>query len=85
MTLFTCREVPDVASDYISREGSKRTRLMVAIHLAQCSNCRTYIRGLKIARSIAAESLRGSVPTALLQNLGLNTPDRGGSFKEPNE
>jgi predicted anti-sigma-YlaC factor YlaD len=85
MALLICREIPDVASDYISREGSKRTRLMVAIHVAQCSNCRNYIRGLRIARRIAAESLRGSVPTALLQNLGPSNPDRGGSFKEPTE
>jgi hypothetical protein len=85
MALLICKEIPDVASDYISREGSKRTRLMVAIHVAQCSNCRNYIRGLKISGNLAAESLRGPVPTALLQNLGLDIPDRGGSFKEPNE
>ena len=56
---------------------------MVAIHLAQCSNCRTYVRGLKIAKSITARSLRGSVSGDLLRTLGLISPGHEGSFKEP--
>lgn len=83
--MLTCRQVPDIASDYISREGSTRTRLMVAFHLTQCSNCRAYIRSLKTVRSLSAESLRGPVPPALLQTLGLDTRNPAGSFKEPKE
>lgn len=83
--MITCGDVPDIASDYISREGSPRTRLTVAIHLRHCGSCRTYVCGLKIARHIVAERLRSSVRATLYQNLGLNSPDRDGSFKEPSE
>ena len=83
--MLTCREVPDIASDYISREGSRRTRVMVAYHLTRCRNCRAYIRSLKTVRSLAAESLAGPAPPALLQTLGLDTRDPSGSLKEPKE
>ncbi len=83
--MLSCREIPNIASDYISREGSKRTRLMMSLHLAQCKNCRTYVRGLKITRSLVSDSIRGPVADELLQTLGPKNPDRDGSFKEPNE
>lgn len=83
--MFTCRQIPDVASDYIDREGSKGTLVSVALHLATCRACRSYVRGLKTTRSITAMSLAGPVPDALLVTLGLKDPDRDASHKEPNE
>ncbi len=83
--MLSCREIPNIANDYIDREGSTRTRVMVSFHLAQCKNCRTYVRGLKITRSLVSESIRQPVADELLQTLGLKNPDRDGSFKEPNE
>lgn len=83
--MLSCREIPEIASDYINREGSTRTRVMVSLHLAQCKHCRTYVRGLKITRSLVSESVREPVADELLLTLGLKTPDRDGSFKEPNE
>lgn len=62
-----------------------RTRVMVSFHLSQCKNCRTYVRGLKITRSLVSESVRQPVGQDLLNTLGLQHPDRDGSFKEPNE
>lgn len=83
--MLSCREIPDIASDYISREGSTLTRMMMSLHLAQCKDCRTYVRGLKITRSLISESVREPVTDELLQTLGLKNPDRDGSFKEPGE
>ena len=83
--MLSCREIPGIASDYISREGSTRTWMMMSLHLAQCKNCRTYVRGLKITRSLISESVREPVSDELLQALGLKNPDRDGSFKEPSE
>lgn len=74
--MLTCREIPDLASDYIDREGTARSRMMVKVHLAMCSRCRDYVRGLKIARNMTAESLKGSVSPDLLNTLGLKDPDR---------
>jgi hypothetical protein len=74
-----------MASDYISREGSTRSQMMMSLHLAQCKDCRTYVRGLKVTRSLISESLREPVSDELLEALGLKNPDRDGSFKEPNE
>lgn len=83
--MLSCRDIPEIASDYINREGSMRTRMMMSLHLAQCRNCRSYVGGLKITRSLISESVRGPVADELLQTLGLENPDRDGSFKEPNE
>ncbi len=83
--MLSCREITDIASDYINREGSTRTWMMTSLHLAQCKNCRSYVRGLKITRSLISESVREPVTDELLQKLGLTNPDRDGSFKEPNE
>jgi hypothetical protein len=59
--------------------------MMMSLHLAQCKNCRSYVRGLKITRSLISESVREPVTDELLQTLGLKNPDRDGSFKEPSE
>ena len=59
--------------------------MMMSLHLAQCKNCRTYVHGLKITRSLVSASVRAPVADDLLQTLGLKNPDRDGSFKEPNE
>lgn len=74
-----------MASDYISRDGPTRTRLMVSVHLAQCRNCRTYVQGLKIAMSLARDSLRRPVADEVLHALGLDDPVRKPSPKEPSE
>jgi hypothetical protein len=59
--------------------------MMASLHLAQCKNCRTYVRGLKITRSLISDSLREPVSDELLLALGLKNPDRDGSSKEPSE
>lgn len=83
--MLICREIPELASDYIDREGSAKNRMMMTVHLMMCGRCRDYVRGLKIARSVTEESLRGPVSSGLLNALGLKDLDRRGSFKEPNE
>jgi hypothetical protein len=59
--------------------------MIMSLHLAQCKNCRSYVRGLKITRSLISESVREPVTDELLQTLGLKNPVRDGSFKEPSE
>ncbi|MCG5486527.1 MAG: hypothetical protein KK482_22905 [Sinorhizobium meliloti] len=81
--MLKCREIPDLASDFVSRDGSKRTNLLVALHLLQCRNCRTYVRGMKIVTRLAAASLDDDVPGDLYATLGLTAPDREGPAQEP--
>ncbi|WP_033057009.1 hypothetical protein [Sinorhizobium arboris] len=81
--MLKCREIPDLASDFVSRDGSKRTNFMVALHLLQCRHCRTYVRGMKTVTRLAAASLDDDVPGDLYGKLGLNAPDRNGSAEEP--
>lgn len=85
MAVLQCKDLPDVASDFISRTGPLRTQLMTAVHLAQCKNCRTYVHGLKITANLVRASLRRPVADEVFQALGLNDPDRKTSFKEPRE
>lgn len=81
--MLKCREIPALASDFISREGSLRTNLAVALHLLQCKYCRRYVRGMKVATGIAAASLRDDIPSDLYERLGLEAPGREGSPEEP--
>lgn len=66
-----CRDIPEKANDYVDREGPVGVRLGVALHLATCSNCRTYVRGLRLTRRIAAASFRTEAPDAVVTRLGL--------------
>lgn len=79
--MLKCREIPDRASAYIDREGTVASLGAVALHLAACSNCRRYVRGLKAVRRLAAESFRDEPPEALFGALdvgGPSDPDRRG-------
>jgi len=75
-----CRDIPEKANDYVDRDGPVGERLGVALHLATCSHCRTYVRGLRFSRRIAASSFRTEAPEAVVTRLGLgdgSTTDTG--------
>lgn len=75
MSLLRCRDIPEIANGYIDRETSVVEFAKVAAHLSTCTDCRTYVRSLRVTRALAADSLRSAMPSALKARLGsLPTP-----------
>lgn len=45
--MLNCKDVTDLASDYVDRNLSFGKRLSVMMHLAICVYCRRYVRHLR--------------------------------------
>lgn len=73
--MIRCDEIPDRASDWIDSAGRRRDRLALALHLAICSDCRGYVRGLKQTRRLVAATLRRPAEPATYQRLGLSSAE----------
>lgn len=55
MTLMNCRNVVQLASDYLNRDLPRLTRLRIRVHLFMCVRCRRFVRQLKtVVRTVAA-------------------------------
>jgi anti-sigma factor RsiW len=54
--VLTCRELNEQhASDHVDGCLSARMRLGVRLHLAMCSNCRRFIRQLRLVKTVLRE------------------------------
>lgn len=54
--MLTCRELNEQhASDHVDGCLSPHMRLGVRLHLALCSNCRRFIRQLRLVKSVLRE------------------------------
>lgn len=45
--MLKCREIEQLASDYLDKDLSFRQRIAFKMHLFVCHNCRNYVRQLK--------------------------------------
>ncbi len=45
--MLRCRDVADLASDYVGRDLSRSRRFAVGLHLAICRACRRYFRQMR--------------------------------------
>lgn len=66
-----CKDIPGRADAYIDREGPIGERLGTALHLVTCHNCRSFVRGLRRTKLLAASSFRTQSPDAVVRRLGL--------------
>lgn len=58
--MLKCRELAEIASDYIDGELNGRKALSVKVHLLMCRHCRSFVGNLRISnRLISAQSARG--------------------------
>ena len=54
--MLSCRELHEqYASDHMDGCQSRRERLAVRLHLALCSNCRRFMRQLRLVKSVLRE------------------------------
>jgi predicted anti-sigma-YlaC factor YlaD len=52
--MLKCKDVAEQGSDYIDGEKSLPERLSWRLHLFMCSNCRRFIKQLKLTRAMVA-------------------------------
>lgn len=45
--MLKCRDIEQLASDYLDKDLSFRQRMAFKMHLFVCHNCRNYVRQLK--------------------------------------
>jgi predicted anti-sigma-YlaC factor YlaD len=51
MAVLKCRDVPDLATDYMEGDLPRRARIALRMHLLICSMCRAYLDQLRKTRS----------------------------------
>jgi glutaredoxin 3 len=49
MTMLSCKELSERASDYLDGELSPWTRMEIRLHIFLCEHCRRYLRQLRLA------------------------------------
>jgi anti-sigma factor ChrR (cupin superfamily) len=52
--MLTCRDVVQMASDYLDGQLSWRQRLGIRFHLLICDHCRRFMRQLTLVHSVLA-------------------------------
>jgi predicted anti-sigma-YlaC factor YlaD len=53
--MLNCKQVAQLASDYLDQESSIRLTWQIRMHLLMCANCRRFVRHLRITRNIAGK------------------------------
>lgn len=51
--MLSCKEVATQASEYLDSNMNARVRWQMRLHLMMCSNCRRFIRHLKLTQTVA--------------------------------
>ena len=65
--MLTCKQLVENSSDYLDARLSLRGRLSVRLHLAMCTNCRRFLRQMKLTRRVLI--LMPEAPIAELDHL----------------
>ncbi|WP_368045303.1 zf-HC2 domain-containing protein [Gilvimarinus algae] len=52
--MLKCRELAQLASEYLDGSGPKSLKWQIRLHLALCHNCRRFVRHLRTTRELAA-------------------------------
>ena len=58
--MLSCKEVAHLASDYLDKHADGNVSWKIRLHLLACSNCRRFIRHLKITKYIAPKMIQTS-------------------------
>jgi predicted anti-sigma-YlaC factor YlaD len=53
--MLNCKQVAQLASDYLDRESGTKLTWQMHIHLMMCANCRRFVRHLRIAKTVASQ------------------------------
>jgi hypothetical protein len=67
--LPTCRDVSELATDYMERALPLRDSLGMRFHLARCVNCRTYVQQLRKTVAFLRGRTLGEPPAGLAERV----------------
>ena len=67
--LPTCRDVSELATDYMERALPLRESLGMRFHLSRCVNCRTYIQQLQKTIALLRGRKLGEPPAGLAERV----------------
>lgn len=59
--MLMCRDLAEIASDYIDGELSGRQNLSVKMHLMMCKGCRTFVGNLRLSNRLLSAHSSGRV------------------------
>ena len=74
----TCRDVSELATDYMERALPLRESLGVRFHLSRCVACRTYIKQLQQTVALLGNRALGEPPPGLTERVTRAATSRGG-------
>lgn len=67
--MLMCRDLAEIASDYIDGELKSRQNLSVKIHLMLCRNCRTFIGSLRVSNKLLSAHASGVADDKFLERV----------------
>ncbi|SFM56663.1 anti-sigma factor family protein [Marinobacter pelagius] len=67
--MLMCRDLAEIASDYIDGELSARQNLSVKMHLMMCQDCRTFIGNLRASTRLMQAHSSGHPDEELLRRI----------------
>jgi predicted anti-sigma-YlaC factor YlaD len=84
--MLMCRDLADIASDYIDGELTNRQTLSVKMHLMMCKHCRTFIGNLRASTDLLKvhssgqenEELIRKIDERVAEALGARESESGG-------
>jgi predicted anti-sigma-YlaC factor YlaD len=67
--MLTCRELTELATDYLERDLPWSARLRVQVHLWMCIHCRTYVDQMRKVIALLRRLPTEQAPPQLLEAL----------------
>jgi len=64
-----CRDLAEIASDYIDGELNGRKNLSVKVHLMMCKDCRTFISNLRASSQLLSAYSSGRADEEFLHRI----------------
>lgn len=67
--MLMCRDLAEIASDYIDGELTSPKNLSVKMHLMMCKDCRTFIGNLRTSTDLMKAHLSGKPNEELMRRI----------------
>ena len=67
--MLSCKELTEMATDYLEEELPWRERLRIQVHLWMCSHCRSYLDQMREVIALLQRLPKEPVPPNLLEKL----------------
>ncbi len=67
--MLSCKELTEIATDYLEQDLPWRKRLSVRVHLWMCRHCRRYLDQMRTVIELLRRLPKEPVPPKLLETL----------------